>query len=125
VGRGGVTCAEWFRPPWRPSSSPQPRAGREGDTTTAEDRSIKVADVVAQARDGRLEDFVREAVALGAQKLMAAEVTAEVGARRGRAGGAVDAPQRVPPAAVGDEGPGARAVDPAQIARGQRTSQAF
>src|ERR1700728_70370 len=38
-----------------------------------------VADVVAQVRDGRLEDFVREAVTLVARELMEAEVTAEVG----------------------------------------------
>ena len=31
-----------------------------------------VADVVAQVRDGRLEDFVREAVALVARELMEA-----------------------------------------------------
>ena len=33
-----------------------------------------VADVVAQVRDGRLEDFVREAVALVARELMESEV---------------------------------------------------
>jgi putative transposase len=42
-----------------------------------------VADVVAQVRDGRLEDFVREAVTLVARELMEAEVTAEVGAGLG------------------------------------------
>lgn len=42
-----------------------------------------VADVVAQVRDGRLEDFVREAVALVARELMEAEVSAEVGAQLG------------------------------------------
>ena len=39
-----------------------------------------VADVVAQVRDGRLEDFVREAVAIVARELMEAEISAEVGA---------------------------------------------
>ena len=43
-----------------------------------------VADVVAQVRDGRLEDFVREAVALVARELMEAEVSAEIGAGLGR-----------------------------------------
>ena len=40
----------------------------------AESQSMTVADVVAQVRDGRLEDFVREAVALVARELMEAEV---------------------------------------------------
>lgn len=38
------------------------------------DQSMTVADVVAQVRDGRLEDFIREAVALVARELMEAEV---------------------------------------------------
>jgi hypothetical protein len=42
-----------------------------------------VADVVAQVRDGRLEDFVREAVVLVTRELMEAEITAEVGAGLG------------------------------------------
>ena len=42
-----------------------------------------VADVVAQVRDGRLEDFVREAVAIVARELMEAEISAEVGAGLG------------------------------------------
>ena len=42
-----------------------------------------VADVVAQVRDGRLEDFVREAVALVARELMEAEISAEIGAELG------------------------------------------
>ena len=42
-----------------------------------------VADVVAQVRDGRLEDFVREAVTLVARELMEAEISAEVGAELG------------------------------------------
>jgi putative transposase len=46
-------------------------------------QSMTVADVVAQVRDGRLEDFVREAVALVARELMEAEVSAEVGAALG------------------------------------------
>ena len=41
------------------------------------------ADVVAQVRDGRLEDFVREAVVLVARELMNAEVSAEIGAGLG------------------------------------------
>jgi transposase-like protein len=42
-----------------------------------------VADVVAQVRDGRLEDFVKEAVALVAHELMNAEISAEIGAELG------------------------------------------
>ena len=42
-----------------------------------------VADVVAQVRDGRLEDFVREAVAIVARELMEAEISAEIGAGLG------------------------------------------
>ena len=49
----------------------------------AEGHSMTVADVVAQVRDGRLEDFVREAVALVARELMEAEITAEIGAELG------------------------------------------
>jgi putative transposase len=54
-----------------------------GDTTMAEVQRMTVADVVAQVRDGRLEDFVREAVALLATELMEAEVSAEIGAQLG------------------------------------------
>ena len=39
-----------------------------------------VADVVAQVRDGRLEDFVKEAVVMVARELMEGEISAEVGA---------------------------------------------
>ena len=49
----------------------------------AEVQSMTVADVVAKTMDGRLEDFVREAVALVAREVMEAEVSAEVGAGRG------------------------------------------
>ena len=49
----------------------------------AEGQRMTAADVVAQVRDGRLEDFVREAVALVARELMEAEVSAEVGAELG------------------------------------------
>jgi putative transposase len=49
----------------------------------AEGQSMTVADVVAQVRDGRLEDFVREAVALVARELMEAEITGEIGAGHG------------------------------------------
>src|SRR6516225_2018710 len=42
-----------------------------------------VADVVAQVRDGRLEDFVREAVVLVARELMEAEISGEIGAELG------------------------------------------
>jgi transposase-like protein len=44
---------------------------------------MTAADVVAQVRDGRLEDFVREAVVLVARELMEAEISAEVGAELG------------------------------------------
>src|SRR6201995_4915813 len=49
----------------------------------AEGQRMTAADVVAQVRDGRLEDFVREAVVLVARELMEAEISAEVGAERG------------------------------------------
>jgi putative transposase len=52
-------------------------------TTMVEDQRMTVADVVAQVRDGRLEDMVREAVQLVARELMEAEVSEQVGARRG------------------------------------------
>jgi putative transposase len=42
-----------------------------------------VADVVAQVRDGRLEDFVREAVVLVVRELMEGEISAEIGAELG------------------------------------------
>lgn len=42
-----------------------------------------VADVVAQVRDGQLEDFVREAVVLVVRELMNAEISAEIGAELG------------------------------------------
>jgi putative transposase len=54
-----------------------------GDTTMAEGQSMTVADVVAKTMDGRLEDFVREAVALVASELMEAEISAEIGAGLG------------------------------------------
>ena len=46
----------------------------------AEGQSMTVADVVAKTMDGRLEDFVREAVALVARELMEGEISAEIGA---------------------------------------------
>jgi transposase-like protein len=55
----------------------------------AEGQSMTVADVVAQVRDGRLDDFVREAVALVAREVMEAEISAEIGAELGEV-----APQR-------------------------------
>src|SRR5947209_20532693 len=48
-----------------------------------EGQRMTAADVVAQVRDGRLEDFVREAVVLVAGELMEAEIAAEIGAERG------------------------------------------
>jgi putative transposase len=48
-----------------------------------EGQRMTVADVVAQVRDGRLEDFAREAVALIARALMEAEISAEIGAELG------------------------------------------
>jgi putative transposase len=54
-----------------------------GDTTMAEGQRMTVADVIAQVRDGRLEDFVREAVGLVARELIEAEISAEIGAELG------------------------------------------
>jgi putative transposase len=48
-----------------------------------EQSMTSIADVVAGVRDGRLEDFVREAVALVARELMNAEISAEIGAELG------------------------------------------
>jgi putative transposase len=48
-----------------------------------EGQRMTVADVVAQTRDGRLADFVREAVVLVARELMEAEISAEIGAELG------------------------------------------
>src|SRR5947209_7850007 len=48
-----------------------------------EGQRMTAADVVAQVRDGRLEDFVREAVVLVARELMESEISAEVGAELG------------------------------------------
>jgi putative transposase len=45
--------------------------------------SMTIPDVVAQVRDGKLEDFLRAAVALVAEQLMDAEVSAEIGAGHG------------------------------------------
>src|SRR5512140_3522645 len=80
----------------------------------AEGQSMTVAGGVAQVRDGRLEDFVREAVALVARELMEGEISAEIGAELGEVapGEASDASQRVPGAGVGDEGRGDRPADP-------------
>ena len=49
----------------------------------ADGHSMTVADVVAKTMDGRLEDFVREAVALIARELMEAEISGEIGAGLG------------------------------------------
>ena len=49
----------------------------------AEGQRMTATDVVAQVRDGRLEDFVREAVVLVARELMEAEVSEQVGAGHG------------------------------------------
>jgi putative transposase len=49
----------------------------------AEGQRMTVADIVAQTRDGRLEDFVREAVVLVARELMEAEISGEIGAELG------------------------------------------
>jgi putative transposase len=48
-----------------------------------EGQRMTVADVVGQVRDGRLEDFVREAVVLVTRELMEAEISAEIGAEHG------------------------------------------
>ena len=49
----------------------------------AEGQRMTAADVVAQVRDGRLEDFVKEAVVLIARELMEAEISGEIGAELG------------------------------------------
>jgi putative transposase len=49
----------------------------------ADGQSMTVTDVVAKTMDGRLEDFVREAVALVCRELMEAEIGDEIGAALG------------------------------------------
>ncbi len=49
----------------------------------AEDRTMTVADVVANVLAGEQGDFVREAVAVVARELMEAEMSAEIGAAHG------------------------------------------
>jgi putative transposase len=49
----------------------------------ADGQRMTVADVVAKTMDGRLEDFVREAVALVARELMEGEISGEIGAGLG------------------------------------------
>jgi putative transposase len=49
----------------------------------ADGQSMTVADVVAKTMDGRLEDFVREAVVLVAREVMEGEISAEIGAALG------------------------------------------
>jgi hypothetical protein len=58
-----------------PNSSAVTAVDVIGDTTMAKGQSMTVADVVAQVRDGRFEDFVREAVALVAREILDAEIT--------------------------------------------------
>jgi hypothetical protein len=79
-----------------------------------EGQSMTVADVVAQVRDGRLDDFVKEAVALVAREMMEAEVSAEVGAGLGEIApeSRVTGPQWIPPEGVGDPGRGDRSAGP-------------
>ena len=66
-----------------PNSSAVPAVDVIGDTTMADGQSMTVADVVANVRHGRLEDFVREAVVLIARELMEAEISDEIGAALG------------------------------------------
>jgi putative transposase len=66
-----------------PNSSAVPAVDVKENTTMADGQSMTVADVVAQVRDGRLEDFVKEAVALVARELMEAEISGEIGAELG------------------------------------------
>ena len=46
-------------------------------------RMTTVADVVTAVREGRLDDFVREAVALVARELLEGEISGEIGAELG------------------------------------------
>src|SRR5512142_1056678 len=66
-----------------PNSSAVAAVDVKESTTMAEGQSMTVADVVARVRDGRLEDVVREAVALVVHELMEAEISAEIGAELG------------------------------------------
>jgi hypothetical protein len=73
--RGSATAA--------PNSSAVIAVDVKENTAMADGQSMTVADVVAQVRDGRLEDVVREAVALVARELMDAEIGEEIGAALG------------------------------------------
>jgi hypothetical protein len=68
-----------------------------------EGQRMAVADVAAQGRDVRLEHFVRAAVELVAREIVerARFPAGRRVARRGRAGGAADAPQWVSPQGAG------------------------
>lgn len=59
------------------------KSDEKEDATMAEGQSMTVADFVERAMDGRLEDFVREAVVLVSRQLMEAEMSAEIGAGLG------------------------------------------
>jgi putative transposase len=60
-----------------------PTTSRTRGDTVAEGQRMTVADIVAQVRDGRLEDVVREALVLVTRELTEAEISAEVGAELG------------------------------------------
>jgi hypothetical protein len=99
------------RPPWRRTRRLFQQSTLGDNTTMAEGQSMTVADVVAKTMDGRLEDFVREAVVLVAGELMEGEISAEIGAALGEvAPDTCEASQRVSAAGVGDEGRGDRAA---------------
>jgi transposase-like protein len=82
----------------------------------AEGQRMTAADVVAQVRDGRLEDFVREAVVLVARELMEAEISAEIGAELGEVAPEARLTYRngYRSREVGDTSWRARAADPPQ-----------
>jgi hypothetical protein len=56
----------------------------------AEGQRMTAADVVGQVRDGRLGDFVREAIVLVARESMEAEISAEIGAELGEVATGLD-----------------------------------
>jgi hypothetical protein len=71
----------------------------------AESQSMTSAGVVAKALIEEHSDFLRESVAMIAVEIMEAEIGRQIGAgKRGGQRGTLDAPQRLPAQALGDEG---------------------
>ena len=107
------------RPPRRSDSSGPAKTTTRGVTTMAETKRMTAEQVVGYLLEGEGLDFLRESLTLGRA---AVDGGGGVGAgrrraRRAGAGGAADAAQRLPGAALGDARRRARAGDPEAAAR--------